>query len=699
LVSPKVEGCQREKIDLRVAEPCEDLSQKPNFLINEKSPYLQEHAFNPVEWRPWGDEALKKAKNDGKPIFLSIGYSTCHWCHQLARESFEDETIAAIINKNFIPIKVDREERPELDAYYMKAVQAMTGGGGWPLSVFLTPDLKPFYGGAYFPPEPRYDMPSFRQVLEFVAKVWKDKKSDMVENAEQVAKAISDDISRAGSSELPPRLLDDGYAALVSSFDPEHGGFGGSPKFPLPLSSAYLLRYHHRTGRELALRSVIKTLDQMMAGGIRDHVGGGFHRYSTDRVWLVPHFEKMLYDNAQLAKLYTEAYQATGREEYATTARETLAWMLGEMRDEGRGFYSAQDADTKEGEGVYYTWTPPEVQKVLGETDAARFCEMFGITSIGNFEGRSILHRTAAMSDVEVDERTIARWKSKLYRERTKRPRPAVDTKVLTSWNGLAISALAFAGTVMESEEYRAAAEEAAEFILKRSMRDGRLLRRFAGGEAALEGTLEDYAFFVQGLLDLFEATAKPKWLTEALRLTGLMISEFEDEKHGGFFLTVDAQPARLKEGYDGVTPSGNSVAAVSLIRLAELTGKEEMRRTGERVLESFGRDIEEQPSGHADMLIALDMLLNGMTEIVVTSRDRAGAAELTKEIWRTFIPNKVVLSADSKAYGQLSVMTTLLEGRRPGAKPKAYVCRNFACKLPVESVESLRAQLSETGG
>ncbi len=323
---------------------------------------------------------------------------------------------------------------------------------------------------------------------------------------------IVNGISAMERSELPPTLLDDGYTALVSSFDPEHGGFGGSPKFPLPLSSAYLLRYHYRTGSELALRSVIKTLDQMMAGGIRDHVGGGFHRYSTDRVWLVPHFEKMLYDNAQLAKLYTEAYQATGKQEYATTARETLAWMLREMREDGGGFYSAQDADTKEGEGIYYTWTPPEVQKVLGETDAAKFCEMFGVTNNGNFEGRSILHRTATASDGSVDERAISRWKSKLYRERIKRPRPAIDTKVLTSWNGLAISALAFAGTVMENDEYTAAAEEAVEFILKRSMRNGRLLRRFAGGEAALEGTLEDYAFFVQGLLDLFEATAKPRW-------------------------------------------------------------------------------------------------------------------------------------------------------------------------------------------
>ncbi len=616
----------------------------------------------------------------------------------MARESFEDEATAAIINKNFIPIKVDREERPEVDAYYMRAVQAMNGGGGWPLSVFLTPELEPFYGGTYFPPEPRSGIPSFRQVLEFVAKVWKDRRDEILENAKQVADAISEGISHNGTSEVPPKLLDDGYDALASSFDPEHGGFGGSPKFPLPLCSAYLLRYHFRTGKELALKIVTKTLDEMMAGGIRDHIGGGFHRYSTDRVWLVPHFEKMLYDNAQLARLYTEAYQATGRQEYATVARETLGWILEEMRDEAGGFYSAQDADTKEGEGVYYTWNPPEVQKVLGETDAAKFIRVFGITNNGNFEGRSILHRTVATSEGSAGEAEIARWKSKLYRERRKRPRPSTDTKVLTSWNGLAISALAYAGAVLENGEYREAAERAAEFILEKSARDGKLLRRFAGGEAALEGTLEDYAFFVQGLLDLFEATGEPKHLAEALRLTGLMVDAFEDKERGGFFLTTGAQPARLKEGYDGVTPSGNSVVASNLIRLAELTGTEEMRRAGERALKSFGRDVEQQPSGHANMLSDLDMLLNGMTEVVITSKVRADAAELTKEVWRGFLPNKVVLSADSKSYARLSEMTKLLERRRPGAKPKAYVCRNFACKLPADNAGSLKAQLVETG-
>ncbi len=671
--------------------------RKPNFLINEKSPYLQEHAYNPVEWRPWGEEALRRAKNDGKPIFLSIGYSTCHWCHQFAKESFEDETTAAFINKNFIPIKVDREERPELDAYYMSAVQAMTGGGGWPLTVFLTPDLKPFYGGTYFPPEPRYGMPGFKQVLEFVAKVWKDRRSEIIENSEQVAKSISGDLGRVERSELATRFLDDGYNTLVASFDPEHGGFGGSPKFPLPLSSAFLLRYHFRTGKDLALKCVTKTLDEIMAGGIRDHVGGGFHRYATDKVWLIPHFEKMLYDNALLAKLYAEAYQVTRRDEYAAVVRETLSWIVGEMTDEGWGFYSAQDADTEQGEGIYYTWTPQEVAEAIGKEDALRFSQMYGVTSTGNFEGRSILHRTYNPSDQPAPVADVNKWKSRLYQARLARPRPATDSKVLTSWNGLAISAFAFGGSVLERREYIDAAARAAQFILTKNSHEGRLSRRFAGGESALEGTLEDYAFFVQGLLDLFEATSEPRWLREAIRLAGIMVTDFEDKDRGGFFLTIDAMPARLKGGHDGVTPSGNSVAAVNLVRLSEFTGNEEWKLAGERILKFFSRDIEQEPSGHANMLIGLDMLLNGVMEVVITSKSVSDAKEMKKEVFRSFLPNKVVLAAGRETYGELSGLTSLLDGRRPGAKPRAFVCKNFACKLPADNVEALRAQL-ETG-
>jgi uncharacterized protein len=662
-----------------------------NRLAKERSPYLLQHANNPVDWYPWGEEAFAKAKNDGKPIFLSIGYSTCHWCHVLAHESFEDPATAALINKNFIPVKVDREERPEVDAYYMGAVQAMTGGGGWPLSVFLTPDLKPFYGGTYYPREPRLGMPSFTQVLQFIAGVWKEKKGEVMENSTQIAQALAPREAE-GTFELRPGMVDEGYASFLASFDPERGGFGGSPKFPLPLASMFLLRYHHRTSKEMALSSVVKTLDEMMAGGIRDHVGGGFHRYSTDRVWLVPHFEKMLYDNALLATLYTEGYLASGREDYAEVVRETLGWVVGEMLDKEGGFYSAQDADTEQGEGVYYTWTPGEVEEALGAVDAAAFGTLFGVTQNGNFEGRSILHSRASGSAVPSAE--VRRWKSKLYSVRLGRQRPSTDTKVLTSWNGLAISALAKAGSALDEPKYTRIARRAALFILERCTREGRLLRRFAGGEAGLDGTLEDYAFFVQGLLDLFEATAEPQWLREALRLTGAMEREFGDGNEGALFLSRDAQPARLKEGYDGPTPSGNSVAALDLVRLSELTGREEFRRSAEGILRYFAREIDQTPTGHAAMLIALDLLLNGGREVVITSATARGADKMAREVSKRFLPDTSVLVATEETYGELAQLSSLLEGRRPSSRPRAYVCRNYVCGLPAETPRALAAQL-----
>ena len=667
---------------------------KPNRLLKEKSPYLLEHAMNPVDWYPWGKEAFSKARNDNKPIFLSIGYSTCHWCHQLARESFEDTKTAAFINKNFIPVKVDREERPEVDAYYMGAVQAMTGGGGWPLSVFLTPDLAPFYGGTYFPPTPRYGMPSFMQVLEFVSNLWKEKRGEVMSNAQQVLKAITPPTFKE-KAELGKEALDEGYSTLVSSFDPENGGFGGAPKFPLPGTLGFLLRYHRRTGQELALRAVLKTLDGMMAGGIRDHIGGGFHRYSTDRVWLVPHFEKMLYDNAQLAKVYAEAYQVTRRDEYAGVVRETLQWIRREMRDGGGGFYSAQDADTPAGEGVFYTWTPEEVEEASGTTVGAAFCRLYGITKTGNFEGRTIPHLEAGSSATVAEKREAATAREALYGARNNRPRPATDNKVLTSWNGLAISALAFAGVVLGEPELAADATKAAEFVLEKMNAEGRLLRRYAGGDAALEGTLEDYAFFVQGLLDLFEATSEPKWLEEAVRLTNVMLDDYEDREGGGFYLTISAEPVRLKESYDGPMPSGNSVAVLNLIRLSELTGNANFRDVAERTLRAFAGEIERQPSAHVVMLQGLDLILNGSKEIVVSALTVKAAEEMKAAVYRTFIPDKVVLAATPRTFRRLSRASSLLEGREPRSKTRAYVCQNFTCKLPVDSAEALLSQLA----
>ncbi|MDG7006859.1 MAG: thioredoxin domain-containing protein [Nitrososphaerota archaeon] len=671
--------------------------QKPNHLASEKSPYLQEHVLNPVDWYSWSDEAKEKAKNDGKPILLSIGYSTCHWCHQMRKESFENQKTAAFINEHFIPIKVDREERPEVDAYYMGAVQAMTGSGGWPLTVFLTPDLKPFYGGTYFPPEPRYGMPSFMQVLEFVSKLWKERKDEVRSNTEQVLKSMSPEAG--GRGEVPKEILDEGYAALISSFDEECGGFGRAPKFPVPGTLSFMLRYYYRTRKELAMRAVLKTLDRMMAGGIRDQVGGGFHRYSTDRVWLVPHFEKMLYDNALLARAYAEAFQLTGRQEYALVVRETLGWLRGEMRDKKGGFYSGQDADTSEGEGRYYTWTPEEIESALGDDDAKVFCRFYGVTKNGNFEGRNLLHLEPGLDPGEEEKETLARGRKVLYSDRVKRPRPATDTKVLTSWNGLAVSTFAYASCALGDEELLRDAVGAAEFILKTNVKGGRLLRRYAGGEAAIEGTLEDYAFFVQGLLDLFEASSEPRWLKESMRLTEVMVEDLEDKAVGGFYLSQFAEPARLKEAYDGPTPSGNSVAALNLVRMTALTGEERLRKAAEQTISCFSKELQLNPSGHTTMLSALDLLLNGAREVVITAPTEKAARGMKVEAVRGYIPDKVVIVATPATFAGLSGMSRLLEGRKPGARARAYVCQNFECKLPVDSAEALREQLSPRQG
>ncbi len=662
-----------------------------NRLAREKSPYLLQHANNPVDWYPWGDEAFRKAKNDGKPVFLSIGYSTCHWCHVMQRESFEDEGTAAFMNRNFIAIKVDREERPEVDAFYMKAVQAMTGGGGWPLSVFLTPDLRPYYGGTYFPPKPRDGMPSFMQVLEFASKVWKERRDELSESTERVMQALN--VGAEGPAAVVDRsLLDEGFREMASSLDAAHGGFGGAPKFPVPLTSSFLLRYSHRTGSELALRCVTKTLDEMMSGGIRDHVGGGFHRYSTDRVWLVPHFEKMLYDNAQLAKLYTEAHQATGNPAYAVAATETLDWILQEMTDANGGFYSAQDADTTEGEGVYYTWTPAEAEDALGG-DAEEFCKAYGVTQNGNFDGRSILHRERGTGWAGGMD---GGWRGRLYAARLSRPRPATDTKVLTSWNGLCISGLATAGAALDRQDYLEAARRASRFVLRKCSKEGGLLRRFAGGEAALDGTLEDYAFFVQGLLDLFEATFEPAWLREAMRLAEEMVERFEDKERGGLYLTEDAGPWRMMEAYDGPTPSGNSAAVMDLLRVGALTGREAQRSVAERVVLRFTPEIGRSPSSHANMLAGVDMLTRGYREVVIVGSTRAATAKMRRAMATVYRPDSVVLAATKESYDELLSVSELLAGRKPGAEPRAYVCRDFACKLPSDSVEVLLNQLKE---
>ncbi len=682
--------------------------RRANRLIYEKSPYLLQHAFNPVAWFPWGEEAFAKSRAEDKPIFLSIGYSTCHWCHVMAHESFEDRETAALIDESFVPIKVDREERPEVDELYMKAVTSITGHGGWPLSVFLTPDLKPFYGGTYFPPVPRHGLPAFRDVLRFIADSWKTKRAEIAESSEELVKGIRSEYELKAGGEVSPLLLDNAYAAVVAAHDPQFGGFGRAPKFPLPGHVAFLLRYNARTGKGSALAPATRTLDAMAAGGIHDHLGGGFHRYSTDRYWLVPHFEKMLYDNALLSRVYADAFRSTRAQRYASTARGVLRWVLEEMTSPDGGFYSAQDADTPEGEGFYYTWTPREVSDVLGKDDGDAFCEYYGVSPGGNFEGgRSVLSVAATAEEVakrlgatpERVELAVERGRQALLEARRRRSRPSVDDKVLASWNGLMISGLACSFQALQDDRYLLAASKAAEFILGRLVKKGRspmLLRRYRDGEAAIDGNLEDYAFLAGGLLDLYEASFDSRWMTAALGLADEMVALFWDAGEGGFLM---APPGRglvsIKEGYDGPTPSGNSVAALDLLRLAEFTGNRDYREMAEGTLGLFAEGMEASPTGHLEMLAAVEFSL-GAKEIVIAPGWGPGElVEMVREVQTRYLPTKVLAMADgAPALAQLTEGKASVRG-----KPTAYVCENFSCRAPVTDLDALRVQLEAARG
>jgi uncharacterized protein YyaL (SSP411 family) len=745
-------------------------NNKPNHLAAEKSPYLLEHAFNPVDWYPWGHAAFEKAKAEDKPIFLSIGYSTCHWCHVMRDESFEDEKTAAILNDRFVPIKVDREERPDIDEIYMKAVTTITGQGGWPLSVFLTPDLKPFYGGTYFPPVSRHGLPSFPDILNFISDNWDKKRQELVQGADDLTNAVREsyalykkeggDGKRSSTTSLSSLLLDNAYAVILSAHDHQFGGFGRAPKFPLPSYIGFLLLYYARNRRASALNPVIKTLDSMADGGIHDHLAGGFHRYSTDRYWLVPHFEKMLYDNARLAKEYSDAYRVTRAERYASVARDVLDWILDEMTSPEGGFYSAQDADTPDGEGYYYTWTPAEVSQALGnkkeeeEEEARILCEFYGITPEGNFEGgRSILsvsttlERTANKLGVSVErvEKALKDGRAALLSaRRTTRKRPAVDDKILVSWNGLAISGFACAYQALQEQRYLSAARKSAEFVLERMVEEGRsplLYRRYRDGDVAIDGNLEDYSFFIAGLLDLYEASLERRWISAALMLCQEMVRLFWDAERdgGGFFLKPpDGELVAIKEGYDGPTPSGNSVAALDLLRLSEFTGNKAYRDMAERTLRLFTDAMESSPSNYLEMLAAVDFSF-GSREIVIAvpgggggsglhrqplsaqSEGEKGAAEavaegeeetgqdrlgpLLREIQTRYLPTKVLALAEEEKKKEEEAaddgappgkeLGPLTEGKLPiEGKPTVYVCENFACKAPVTEIEALRALL-----
>lgn len=672
-----------------------------NRLANQKSPYLMQHAENPVEWYPWGDEALSRAQEEDKPILVSIGYSACHWCHVMAHESFEDETIAALMNERFISIKVDREERPDVDAIYMEAVQVLAGHGGWPLNVFLLPDGRPFYGGTYFPPVPRGGMPSWPQVLESVASAYRERREDVLKNAE----VLMEYITRAQEAEatedsLSPDLLEAAYHAATLQFDWKRGGFGDAPKFPQPLGLDFVLRMSRRLGGERAQQFVELSLHAMARGGIYDHLGGGFHRYAVDASWVVPHFEKMLYDNALLATVYTHAFQATHDPFYRGIVEQTLDYLLREMRAPQGGFYSAEDADSEGIEGKYYVWTPEELHSILGD-DAAKIAALrYGVTPEGNFEGSTILtvqrsvEEIAAETGMMVDEvdHSLTKSRELLLEARLRRKPPGKDTKILVSWNALVITALAEAGRVFARPDYLEAARRAADFVLGAMRPEGQLRRSYRDGPSDIPAFLEDYAFFTESLVALYGTAYEPRYLSAAQGLAQEMITRFWDARQGTFFDTQagDDLVVRPRSFVDNPIPSGNAGAAFALLRLAALTDDIEY---GDRAVVAFRvvRDtLVRAPLGFAYLLSALDFHLSAQRQIAIVGRpDEAATARLLDVVYARYLPNKVV------ALGMPDSAPLLAGRRRVDDKPTVYVCVDFACHTPVTEPEALEAQLA----
>ncbi|HLG43288.1 MAG TPA: thioredoxin domain-containing protein, partial [Planctomycetota bacterium] len=597
-----------------------------NRLVFEKSPYLLQHAGNPIDWHAWGDAAFEKARKEVKPIFLSIGYSTCHWCHVMERESFEDAEVAEVMNKHFVPIKVDREEREDVDNVYMAVCIAVNGHGGWPLTILMTPDRKPFLAGTYFPKEGAARRPGLMDILKAVAELWAKDRQRLTKNADEITEMVKGQSKSRGGGAVGVEALAAGFEQFSDRFDPEHGGFGQQPKFPTPHDYSFLLRYWRRSGRAAALEMVRRSLGAMRFGGMYDHVGFGFHRYSTDRRWLLPHFEKMLYDQAMLAIAYAEAYQATRDGSFAQVTREILEYVSRDMSSPEGAFYSAEDADSEGEEGKFYLWTEAELVRDLGESDGRFFSKMFGFTAEGNFEdqssgrpvGANIVHLERPM-----DEAASKRWETarrKLFEAREKRVRPHKDDKVLTAWNGLMIAAFAKAAQILDEPAYVQAASRAADFVLSKLRRaDGRLLRRFRDGEASIPAFLDDYAFLVWGLLELYEAGFDARYLAEAAKLNREMLGLFWDAEGGGlYFDASDGEKLimRKKEIYDGAVPSGNSVAALNLLRLGRIAADAELERRAEAVFKAFSGDLTRAPSGHAQALIALDFAAGPAREI-----------------------------------------------------------------------------------
>jgi len=688
-----------------------------NRLFLESSPYLLQHAHNPVDWHPWGDEAFEKAKKLNRPVLLSVGYSTCHWCHVMEEESFEDEEIARYLNEHYIAIKVDREERPDIDAIYMSAVQALTGSGGWPMTVWLTPERRPFYGGSYFPARDgdRGASIGFLSLLQKLKTIYASQQDKVIEGSRQITEAIRQQLAPQAGDDLPgAKVLHDAIAYYKVLFDSKYGGIAGAPKFPSSLPVRLLLRYYRRTGEAEVFQMARLTLDKMAAGGIYDQAGGGFHRYSTDQYWLAPHFEKMLYDNALLIVAYLEGFQVTGDDTYKRVVKEILGYVKRDMTSPEGAFYSATDADSltpqeHREEGYFFTWTPAELENALGKADANVAAEYYGVRPSGNFEGRSILHisqspdEIARRLNISPDQfsRRIAAINERLCQVRRQRAHPLRDEKILTAWNGLMISAHAQAGLILGNSDYIDRAVRAAKFILEHLYINQRLYRSYKDGQARHNAYLDDYAFLIAALLDIFEATYDLQWLKKALALDETLAKHYEDMENGAFFMTADDHEvliAREKPANDGAMPSGNSVAILNLLRLHTFTTRDSLRKRAEKGLTFFSRTLHSAPAALSEMLLAVDFFLDAPKEIIIVTPQKANdkAKPFLTELRRQFVPNRIwIVVSEGKELEEHAKIIPLVQGKTvQNGKAAAYVCEKGVCKLPTTDPQVFAGQI-----
>lgn len=671
-----------------------------NRLAEETSPYLLQHASNPVDWYPWCDEAFRRAADEQKPVFLSVGYSACHWCHVMERESFEDESIAALLNEHFIAIKVDREERPDVDQLYMTAVQLLTGRGGWPMSVFLTPERRPFFGGTYWPPRTRANSPGFVDVLRAVLDAWQNRRSEAEQQSEQLTAQIAADFQPAEDSPISEATLENATLGLQDRFDRQHGGFGGAPKFPHVMDLQLLLRSWRRTGNEKHLGMVTHSLRQMARGGIYDHLGGGFARYSVDARWLVPHFEKMLYDNGLLASLYLEAFQVTGEPLFESVVRETLGYIIRDMQAEHGGYCSAEDADSEGVEGKFYVWTPAEIREVLGDALAERFSLVYGVTENGNFEGKNILYLPQPIADIcrvqgwepEATEREMARARQLLLDRRSTRVRPGLDDKVQVNWNALVIDAMARAGATFQNPAWLDSAERAARFIVDDVCdAEGRLFHSWCRGRSSGRAFLDDYAYWACATLSLYEATRNERWLDAAVRAAEALVDHFHDPVAGGFFYTADDHEtliARKKDFIDSSIPSGNGAAAETLLRLGKVTGRHDWVELAEGTIQAASGAIERAPAACARLMLVIDMLLGPFWELVIVA-DQPDMQDVTAAAHQLFLPARVIAGFSPSARAPLSPhLESLFAGRVPSdsgtTTTTLFVCQGGTCQQPI---------------